>query len=244
MTRSGPASEARSHHPGRRRERAQLGLSFHSWGGRRPGAGRPRTEGSGLPHRRRSPVASRHPVHLSLRVEPKLPSLRRAKERAVLEKCFREGKERAGFRLVHYSIQHHHIHLIVEAQGAEALSSGVRGLSIRIARLLNTLLGRKGRVFAERYFARALKTPREVHHCLRYVLLNGTKHEAQRGVAYPRGGKDPCSSARYFDGFRGVVPVPLDEDTSPVAQARTYLLRKGWRVHGLISLCDIPGLPP
>ena len=187
MTRSNPASAARSQHPGRRRERAQLGLSFHTWGGRRPGAGRPRT------------------------------SLRRAKERAVLEKCFREGKERAGFRLVHYSIQHHHLHLIVEAQGIEALSSGVRGLSIRIARRLNTLWGRRGRVFAERYFARALKTPREVH---------------------------PCSSARYFDGFRGVVPVQIDEDTSPVAQARTYLLRKGWRVHGLISLCDIPGLPP
>ena len=177
---------------------------------------------------------------MCLRVEKELPSLRRAKVVAVLVECLRESKERKGFRLVHYSIQH--LHLIVEAGGAGALSSGVRGLSIRIARRLNALLGRKGRVFAERYFARALKTPREVHNCLRYVLLNGAKHGAQRGSVYRQGAKDPCSSARTFDGFRGVVPLPIDEDTSPVAQARTYLLCKGWKVHGLISLDDIPGL--
>lgn len=187
-------------------------------------------------------MASRHPIHLCLQVEPELPSLRLAKVRTVLEECFRESKQRKGFRLVHYSIQHHHLHLIVEAQGSEALSRGTRGLSIRIARRINALLARKGRVFADRYFARALKTPREVHHCLRYVLLNGAKHEAQRGVVYPKGGNDPFSSARYFDGFREVVPVPVDEVTSPVAQARTYLLRKGWRLHGLISMDDIPSL--
>ena len=238
-----PATARR--HPQRpRRPSGQLKLSMNTWGGRRKGAGRPRKEGSGPPHRSRSPVASRFPVHLCLKIEKALPSLRRQKARSVLEACFRDGKERDGFRLIHYSIQHHHLHLIAEAQGALALSRGVRGLSIRIARHLNRLWDRKGRVFAERYFARTLKTPREVRNALRYVLLNGARHDAARGVLIARGGLDPYSSARTFDGFRGLEPQVLSAAKSPVAKARTYLLCRGWRVHGLISLSDVPALPP
>jgi len=226
-----------------RRRPQQLPLALHTWGGRRPGAGRPKKPGSGPPHRSRASFASRYPVHVGLRVEAGLPSLRRTPSRRVLEACLREGKERDGFRLVHYSIQHHHLHFIVEASGARSLSSGVKALCIRIARRLNPLLERKGRVFAERYFARVLKTPKEVRACLRYVLLNGQKHESQRGVGhFPQGALDACSSARFFDGFRGRVPQSLDDNDAPVTQARTYLLRKAWRVHGLISRADIPGL--
>jgi putative transposase len=238
-----PAAARR--HPQRPRlASGQLKLAMNTWGGRRKGAGRPRKEGSGPPHRSRSPVASRHPVHLCLKIEKALPSLRRPKTRPVLEACFRDGKEREGFRLIHYSIQHHHLHLIVEAQGAGALSQGARGLSIRIARHLNLLWGRKGRVFAERYFARTLKTPREVRNALRYVLLNGARHDAKRGVVFASWGLDPYSSARTFDGFRGLEQRVLSETASPVAKAQTYLLCRAWRVHGLISLSDIPGVPP
>jgi REP element-mobilizing transposase RayT len=234
---------ARQHPKRPRHASGQLKLSMNTWGGRRKGAGRPRKEGSGPQHRSRCPVASRHPIHLCLMIEKALPSLRRPKARSVLESCFRDGKEREGFRLIHFSIQHHHLHLIAEAKSALSLSRAARGLSIRIARHLNRLWDRKGRVFAERYFARPLKTPREVRNALRYVLLNGAKHDAARGVVLA-GGLDPYSSAPTFDGFRGFDPGALSEAKLPVAQARTYLLRRGWRVHGLISLSEVPGLGP
>ena len=44
---------------------------------------------------------------------------------------------------------------------------------IRIARVLNKLWRRRGRVFADRYHDRILKTPREVKNALVYVLANG-----------------------------------------------------------------------
>jgi hypothetical protein len=58
------------------------------------------------------------------------------------------------------------LHLVVEATCARALSSGVRGLSIRRAKRLNEDRGNKGLVFVERYGGRALKTPQEVGNCL------------------------------------------------------------------------------
>ena len=68
------------------------------------------------------------------------------------------------------------IHLIVEASDRVALSRGVQGLCIRLARAVNRACGRRGPVFADRYHARALKTPRSVRFALRYVLLNAHKH--------------------------------------------------------------------
>ena len=153
-----------------------------------PGAGRARgQEGRAKKGRRnvshlaRPKQASRFPVHVTLRVSKGLPNLRERRAIRTIERCFLAGCSRLGMRLVHYSVQRDHMHLIIEAKGREQLSRGVQGLSIRVARRLNTLWQRRGRVFADRYHARILRTPREVRHCLNYVLNNSNRHLAQRG---------------------------------------------------------------
>jgi hypothetical protein len=49
-------------------------------------------------------------------------------------------------QVVHYSIQGNHLHLIVEADDAAALSRGLQGLLIRVARSLNRVAGRRGKL--------------------------------------------------------------------------------------------------
>jgi REP element-mobilizing transposase RayT len=88
------------------------------------------------------------------------------------------GDER--LRVVHLSVQSNHLHLIVETTGRQALAHAVQGLAIRLARGYNRAFGRHGRVFGDRYFARALKTPEAVRNALRYVLLNESHHHAER----------------------------------------------------------------
>ena len=61
----------------------------------------------------------------------------------------------------------------------------MRGFAIRTARGLNRLMGRSGKVFAERYHMHVLKTPREVRAARAYVLQNARRHAAQGGVSYP-----------------------------------------------------------
>ena len=100
----------------RRRPPRQLELRVRSWGGRRPGAGRPSLGRES--HAARPALASRFPVHVTLKVDPSLPNLRTRPVAVLIEQCLRQSKEREGFHLVHYSVQAHHLHLIVEAQDA------------------------------------------------------------------------------------------------------------------------------
>src|SRR5262249_46093857 len=139
------------------------------------------------------------------------------------------GPERFGMRLVHYSAQTNHIHLLCEAADRLSLSRGLQSLCVRIARALNHLWRRAGSVFDDRYHDRILRSPREVKIALAYVLHNACHH----GI-HVAGGLDPCSSAEWFDGWSS--PMPARQPTaSPLSRARTWLLSLGWRRHGLIA---------
>src|SRR4051812_3384606 len=205
------------------RNARQLGLKFPLRGGKRRGAGRkPKGPRAGVSHARRSGLLSRHPVHATMRVLPHVWNLRGPRAASTLAGAFAAGKEKDGFRLVHFSIQGNHLHLVVEADDALRLSRGLQGLATRIARRLNRLMGRKGQVFADRYHARALRTPTEVANALAYVLGNFAVHAARRGRPVP---------ARFVDARTSIemrvtatIPhVPL------TAAPTTWLLRIGWQ---------------
>ena len=213
------------------RER-QLDLDWKTWGGPRRGAGRPKTVRSRVAHRARERLSGREPVHVTTRVCSGLPGLRDALTRELVLRVFRERCRRDTFRLVHFSIQRDHLHLLVEAGDRAALSSGLRGLLTSLARRLNRSWGRAGRVFL-RFHEHVLRFPREVRNAIRYVLENSRHHGSvpARGVAL-----DPWSSGAWFDGYAdGPDPRPLDT-AAPVARARTWLGAVGWRRCGLLRL--------
>jgi len=221
-----------------RRERTQqLPLPFRAThGGARPGSGRKRlpSRSRRAPHRARRAHRAAHPVHVTLRARSF--SLRQgAVLRAVLGAL--RASNREWFRIAHYSVQQNHIHLIVEAQDARALSSGMRGLAVRIARRVNRLLRRSGRFWADRWHGESLTSPRRVRNALIYVLQNWRKH----GSHWARERLDPCSSVEWFDGFVEALPEDFRSIGPPcVARPRTWLLRIGWCRHGRISQTEAP----
>lgn len=216
------------------RSSKQLPLQLRTWGGKRRGAGRPRNGKGCQPHRARENITKHQAAHVTLRIAKGIQNLRTKRTFQAIREAFRAGREREGFRLVHFSVQSNHLHLLAEGNDARALSGGIRGLQIRIARALNRLIGRTGRVFGDRYHSHVLKTPREVRNALAYVLLNARKHGAVGGIRVADG-VDTFSSAPWFDGWRGLAAKPLDDDT-PVAEASGWLVRVGWRRGGLIDL--------
>jgi hypothetical protein len=158
--------------------------------------------------------------------------LRGVESRRVLVKAIAAARDRFGCRIVHYSMQSNHVHLVCEASDQVALSRGIRGLLIRMARAINRLHALRGPVWAGRYHERILRTPREVRTVLVYVLGNWRHH---RGERYPLGCIDPCSSATWFDGFVETLLPP--SSPPPVAAARTWLLTVGYQRHkGSISV--------
>ena len=113
----------------------------------------------GVPHLPRAKLARRFPVHVTWQMRPELPSLRTRRCLVVLRRAMYEGAHRFGFRLVHYAVAGHQLHLLVEATDRRALARGMQGLGVRIARALNRVSGRHGRVVSDRYRARPLETP-------------------------------------------------------------------------------------
>lgn len=71
---------------------------------------------------------------MTLRVVRGLPSLRDARLVRELERSFGAACERGDFRLVHYSIQRDHLHLLVEADGPVSLARGMIAPGARLAR--------------------------------------------------------------------------------------------------------------
>lgn len=241
------------------RAQRQLALRFRTWGGARAGAGRPPGgRRAGVSHLRRPEHSYAHPLHITLRVARGVPSLRGRALFVAVRGALARGKQHFGFSLVHFSVQRDHLHLIAEADDRRALSRGMQGLCIRVARAVNAELGRTGRLFAERYHARALTSPRTVRLALRYVLLNVKKHV--RGPQFPAewpapaGFVDGCSSAPWFSEFGRPAELAFGarearEDwrrwsgsaKPPVVAPGSWLLRVGWRRAGAFDLDDTPG---
>jgi REP element-mobilizing transposase RayT len=130
------------------------------WGGARTGAGRKAAARPRVWHRERAEFPESFPGLVTIRVRRDVPSLRTVRLVREFECSLRAIAKRADFRVVQYSLQHDHVHLLVEAEGAAALSNGMKSLAARLARAVNRVFGRRGVVLDGRYHHHALSTPR------------------------------------------------------------------------------------
>jgi putative transposase len=219
----------------------QTSLSFPcSWGGKRAGAGRPRESARPRVAHVVRPKMTRHePVHVTLRAHESVERLRRRDGFRAVRWALAVATRRRDFRICSVSIQANHLHLVVEASSPGALARGMQGFAISTAKGLNRLRGRRGSVFADRYHARVLRTPREVRNGLAYVLNNWRKHGEARGATIAL---DPYASGLGFDGWTTVQDARLggDQEILPVSFPRSWLLTTGWRRHRAIAPTEVP----
>jgi REP element-mobilizing transposase RayT len=237
-----------------RRRHAQRELVFKTWGGKRRGAGRPANGRlSSEPHKRRASFRETEPLHVNIRVEPSVGRLRKRHMYRALREATISVTKRDDFRIVHLSIQSNHVHFIIEAQNRTALAKGMQGFQISAARHINRAIGqrtgkrRRGRVFSDRYHARALTTPKTVRNAVSYVLNNWRRHNEHEASWTKGWAMDPFSSAIQFDGWKEMEheqfyrKPPATYLPLIVWLPKTWLLREGWRRHGLISMEEVPG---
>jgi REP element-mobilizing transposase RayT len=199
---------------------------------------------AGVSHGAWPELSGREPVLVTLKARPELWNLRAQRAMRVIIPALFAARESL-VRLVHFSVQRDHVHLVVEEANKRALSRGIGGLAVRLTRALNGAMGREGELWKERFHARVLRTPRQVRHALAYVLGNARKH----GERMPGRGLDPCSSAAAFAGWAGRVVVSAHQlacaAVAVAAAPRTWLLRVGWRRGGgLLDPDHRPGPAP
>ncbi len=190
---------------------AQREFRFRQHGGKRKGAGRP--TGTRVSHATRPQFRHATPVHVTLRVKSHVWNLRSGRSFRRIAACFARARGRFGMRLIQFSVQGNHLHLIVEANGSESLTRGMQGLTIRIARALNAMMRAAGKVFGDHYHARLLRSPTELVLAIAYVLGNYARHFGAPGV-------DRYSS----------TALPPAARHSLLASPRGWLLNAGWKL--------------
>ncbi|HEY4244940.1 MAG TPA: transposase [Kofleriaceae bacterium] len=202
-------------------------------GGKRAGAGRkPKNGRAGVSHARREEVRASWPVHVTMRVAYGLYLRKRSIWRAIAKATTAAAKT---IRVVHASVQHDHLHVLVEASDRAALTKGMLAFQVSAAHWINRAAKRSGRVFPDRYHAHVIKTPREARSAIRYVLSNWRKHGE---AAHCRWAIDPFSTGY---AFWAEERPPRDYEPLPIAAPGCWLLRIGWQRAGAISPYDVPG---
>jgi REP element-mobilizing transposase RayT len=185
---------------------AQLGFGF--------GFVRPRRKRrlvarcGGVPHRARPRFERRLPVHVTMRMAEHVWNLRSRRSLRALDSALRHGSERFGSRVVQFSLQGNHVHLLIEANNTASLVRAMKGLGVRIARGMNRLMGARGRVLGDRYHSRVLHTPTEVRRVVSYIRNNHRHHTPE--VQFSAAWVDPYSS---------------DAPALAMRPARTWLVR-------------------
>ena len=161
--------------------------------------------------------------------------------------------KRRGVRVLHYSIQDNHLHLMVEGTDSADLSNQMRKLFSRIAFAVNAVARRFGKLFRDRHHRHELRTPTETRNALVYILFNDRKRHGEPGHRAGRTGHGPmgpalprdldlCSSALWFNDWDPRVRLPpltreemavLASDMErPTVAPETWLAQIGWRRGG------------
>jgi len=178
-------------------------------GGRRRGAGRPPCKDSLQRHQTRPEFKSTEPLHLNIKLIKGLPTLRAKNKFKLIKRAILKARVR-GLRIIHFSIQSNHLHLLIESENKRELGRGMQSFCISLAKSLNGFLKRQGKVFMERYHLHILKTPTEVRNALRYIFMNFAKH---------------TRTPHCFDAYSTLVCFP-DKIKLGLARVNTYALFK------------------
>ncbi len=212
------------------------------WGGARKGAGKKKKRWrEGAPHRRRVSPRRWASHHVTLSLKRDCPSLRTNPTFFFALQVFQEEKKRPGFRLLAWTLQRNHLHLVVEAASPEALSRSIQGIQVRLARRWNRIWKRKGRVFAGRFHSRIVQSPGDARRVLAYVLKNHLRH----GVKIPCP-VDPGSSGLWTDVWlerevwlEARKKFKVEEDPPPLAPPATEIMKDAF-LPGSLSLFGRP----
>ena len=90
----------------------------------------------------------------------KVYNLRSQRSFNALKRAFNGGKDRFSTRIIHFSVQGNHIHMIVDSSDTGSLGRAMKGLGVRIAKQMNRMMDRRGRVIGDRYHAHILRSHR------------------------------------------------------------------------------------
>ena len=177
-------------------------------------AGRPAIHDRGIRHIKREEIRSTRPLHLTIKL------IRADIQNKIILKGLRYAIMRArlqGLRIIHYSLEHDHVHLYAESDNNETLGRAMKALGVTLAKRMNRHFKKAGTCYRTRYHLRILRSATEVKNVLNYILKNGIKHKRTKTLI------DPYNSALVLHDYKIVGMKLIQAD---IQNQKEYLILK------------------
>lgn len=147
-------------------------------------AGRPAIHDKGIRHIEREEIFRTTSLHLTIKVRSHKADIKsklvlRALHHAILR------ARRKGLKIIHYTLEYNHIHLLVEASDKSVVHQGMQALGISLSKRINKIKGVTGSVYKHRYHLRKITSPRELKNVLHYIFNNGIHHSRTKSILDP-----------------------------------------------------------
>lgn len=166
------------------------------------GAGRPAIHDRGIRHIARDQLKRKTSLHLTIKIEKTKAGL---KNKDILKQLHTSIKKARiiGLRVIHYTLEFDHIHLLVEVDNKEQLGKGMQSFGISFSKGINKIKSLSGRVFKTRYHFRKLKTKQEIKNVIHYILGNSIKHTQKGSILSPY--NTSVMAVHIFPGFELMI---------------------------------------
>jgi REP element-mobilizing transposase RayT len=148
------------------------------------GAGRPAINDPGIRHRERPILTKPTSLHLTVKILRAKAKLKNKIILSILKRSIMNARKK-GLRVIHYSLEYDHIHLLIEADDNFILGKGMQAFGVTFSKALNRMRKMRGAVYKHRYHFRKIIGARQLKNVLNYLFTNGLKHNTAKSILNP-----------------------------------------------------------
>jgi REP element-mobilizing transposase RayT len=171
------------------------------------GAGRPAIHDPGIRHTERLKIEKLTSLHLTVKIKKIKADLKNKIILTILKRAIKNARKK-GLRIIHYSLEYDHIHLLAETENNDVLGKGMQSFGVTMGKAINRLRKLGGEVYKHRYHLRKIKSGRELKNVMNYIFTNGIKHKTAREVVNPYNSIQ--AEIKYHLFYQGKMTLDLE----------------------------------
>lgn len=147
-------------------------------------AGRPAKWDKGIRHIKRERINKPTSMHITIKVRENKADIKSKRILKALHRVIFRARLK-GIKIIHYTLEYNHVHLLVEAGDHRIMHQGMQGFGISFAKAINKLKTRKGGVYKHRHHLRKINSARDLKNVLHYIFNNRKHHKRALSILDP-----------------------------------------------------------
>lgn len=170
-------------------------------------AGRKAIHDPGIRHTHRPVFKKPASLHLTIKIAKEKSNLKNKEVLSILKRAILNSRK-MGLRVIHFTLEYDHIHLLIEAENNHLLGKGMQSFGVTLSKAINKLKKTSGQVYRHRYHFRKITSARQLKNVMNYIFRNGLKHGTSAGIVTGYNSIQAEKKLRLF--FKGKLEFDFD----------------------------------